>query len=167
MIKIANDPKLVNDEKVNILRTAIEHRATWFYFLLDEVKKNGLDAEKLGRTAISRCGCFHGAEKIMKKCENPEDLRSFFKVFIDEVCMKAFEMEVKENTENKLYIDFYYCPLVAAWKKLNVDDDIPLLCDIAMEGDRGICSKFDGYKFSLGKLISKGDRYCELRIDKK
>ena len=46
-------------------------------------------------------------------------------------------------------------------------EDIPLLCDIAMDGDRGICSKMDGYEFNLGKVIAQGDGICEIRIDRK
>lgn len=90
------------------------------------------------------------------------------KVFADETGQKVFEMEIVENTKDKLYIDFHYCPLVSAWQKLGVEvEDIPLLCDIAMDGDRGICSKMDGYEFNLGKVIAQGDGICEIRIDRK
>lgn len=168
MENLINNPSIVNDEKTTLVRNAIEHRATWFYLLLKEVKERGLDFEEVGRAAIYKCGCFHGIEKMMKNCKDPADLREFLKVFADETGQKVFEMEILENDEDKLYIDFHYCPLVAAWKKLGAaDEEIPLLCDIAMDGDRGICSKFDGYEFKLGKVIAKGEGICEIRIDKK
>ena len=94
MAEIANNPT-INEEKVTLVRNAIEHRATWFYFLLDEARKAGADMEKLGRAAIYRCGCFHGIEKMMKNCKDPEDLREFAKVFADETTRKVFEMEFK------------------------------------------------------------------------
>jgi hypothetical protein len=34
-------------EHVGDVRTAIEHRVTWFYFLLDEARKKGLDPRGL------------------------------------------------------------------------------------------------------------------------
>ena len=43
------------------------------------------------------------------------------------------------------------------------DDEIALLCDIAMDGDRGICEVL-GLDFKLGKTIAKGDPICEIRI---
>lgn len=168
MGNLINNPSIVDDEKTTLVRNAIEHRATWFYLLLKEVEKRGLDLEEVGRAAIYECGCFHGIEKMMKNCNDPADLREFLKVFADETGQKVFEMEVLENTEDKLYIDFHYCPLVSAWKKLGAtDEEIPILCDIAMDGDRGICSKFEGYEFNLGKVIAKGEGICEIRIDKK
>lgn len=157
----------INEPMINNIRNAIEHRATWFYLLLDEAKKSGADMEKIGRAAIHRCGCFHGSEKMLKNCNDPEDMREFVKVFSDETGQKVFEMEIVENTKDKLFIDFHYCPLVAAWKKLGVsDEEIPLLCDIAMDGDRGIISQFDGYQFDLESVIAKGEPVCKIRIHK-
>ena len=56
---------------------------------------------------------------------------------------------------------------MAAWKKLGLpEEELPELCDIAMDGDRGIISTFDQFTFNLGKTIAKGDDVCEIRIDK-
>ncbi|MDR0851490.1 MAG: L-2-amino-thiazoline-4-carboxylic acid hydrolase [Clostridiales Family XIII bacterium] len=164
---ISNNPTKA-DEKAVAIRGAIEHRATWFYMLLDEARKRGLDMEELGRAAVFRCGCFHGTEKMMKNCKDPSDLRAFWDVFADETVRQVFGMELVENTADKLYVDFHYCPLLAAWGKIGAaEEDYPLLCDIAMEGDRGIISKFDGYEFRLDGVLAKGDPVCKIRIDKK
>lgn len=65
-------------------------------------------------------------------------------------------------------MDFHYCPLVEAWQKLGCsDEEIEVLCDIAMNGDRGIASVFDDFKFSLGKTIAQGHNCCEIRFNKK
>lgn len=157
----------LHEEKVDLVRNAIEHRATWFYLLLDEARKRGLNMEELGRAAIYRCGCFHGAQKLAA-CTDAKDVRAFDKVFADATGRKVFEMETVESTPDKLYIDFHYCPLVNAWIKAGASpEDIPVLCDIAMDGDRGIVSKFDGYTFRLDGVIAKGDPVCRIRIDKK
>jgi len=38
---ITNKPSKESD-RINLLRNAIEHRATWAYLLIDEAKKRGL-----------------------------------------------------------------------------------------------------------------------------
>jgi hypothetical protein len=58
-MNIKNESK-INNKKVLENRAAIEHRATWFYLLLDEARKEGLDWDSFARRAIFKCGCFHG-----------------------------------------------------------------------------------------------------------
>ena len=78
----------------------------------------------------------------------------------------VFEMKILESTDHKLSIDFGYCPLVAAWQKLGCnDEEMVRLCDIAMEGDRGIAESFGG-KMELGGTIAGGDKKCEIRFTK-
>ena len=75
-------------------------------------------------------------------------------------------MEV-EVDEEKLIVDFNYCPLVSAWLKLTDNEEaIDQYCDIAMEGDRGIISTYDNFKFDLQKTIASGDDHCRLVISK-
>jgi len=168
MSQIINNPTIIDDEKVNIVRAAIEHRATWFYLVLQEAKKEGCDIEKIGRAAIRKCGEFHGEFKFAPQIEDANDITNFAAAFADDTYRKVFEMTYVENDPDKLYVDFHYCPLVNAWKKIGAtDEEIPLLCDMAMDGDRGVCSVFEGYDFKLGKVIAKNERICEIRIDKK
>ena len=75
-----------------------------------------------------------------------------------------------EQSEKALNINFHYCPLLAAWRKLGLpEEDLPELCDIAMDGDRGIISTYadEGFSFELGKTLAKGDDVCQIRISKK
>ena len=151
-----------SDPRTDLFRNAIEHRATWMGLLIDEAKKRGLTTE-FAHEAIRRCGCFHGANKYPQT----DDLTEFAPAFANPDVVGVFEMELKENNEEHLYIDFHYCPLVAAWLKCGLpEEDIPELCDIAMDGDRGIISGFDKFTFDLGKTIAKGDDVCEIRINK-
>jgi hypothetical protein len=143
------------------LRDAIEHRATWFYYLVEEAKKRGLD-EQFARDAIKNCGCFHGKTKYAQT----DDLKAFEKEFATENVKNIFEMDVN-TTDKEMNIEFHYCPLVEAWKKLtNDEEEIATLCDIAMDGDRGIASQFDAFEFHLGKTIAKGDGICEVCFKK-
>ena len=149
-------------EHIEGLRSAIEHRATWFALMVEEAKKQGLDTE-FARNAVFRCGSFHGNHKL----PGTEDIKEFADAFLTEDVKKIFEMETKV-TKNHLEVTFNYCPLVEAWQKLGVsEEDIDVYCDIAMEGDRGIISTYDRFDFELGDTIAKGCDSCKLHIRKK
>ena len=75
-------------------------------------------------------------------------------------------MKIRECEDDRLSIDFHYCPLVKAWQKQGcTDEEIARLCDIAMCGDRGIASAY-GARLELPKTISRGDDICEIRFKK-
>jgi len=157
---IKNDAK-IHEKHVKDVRAAIEHRATWFYFLLDEARKKGLDWDDFARKAIFRTGCLHGDHRFKKT----EDLREFAGQFATDLPRQLFEMEVVESTADRFVLEFNYCPLVSAWMKLTDDEDeISHLCDIAMDGDRGIISTFPGFHMELQGTIAAGDHVCRLVI---
>ena len=68
MSKIKNEANKV-DEKIDINRAQIEHRATWMGLIYDEMIKAGIDAEPIIRRAIKRCGLMHG-ENFKKQCQD-------------------------------------------------------------------------------------------------
>ena len=73
--------------------------------------------------------------------------------FLDELGQRMFEMEFTKCTDDELNVEFHYCPLVTAWQELGFDDEtIVTLCDIAMDGDRGIAAE-NGFEFTLGDTI--------------
>ena len=158
---ITNKPTR-SDPRTDLLRSAIEHRATWFALLVEEAKKRGLD-DSFASEAILRCGAFHGNNKFPRT----DDLPEFARAFANEDVVNCFEMDVVRSDDTSLDIDFHYCPLVQAWTKLGVPEaDIPRLCDIAMDGDRGIISAYPRFRFRLGDTIAKGGPRCEIRISK-
>ena len=143
------------------LRNEFEHRAAWMYLMYKEAKKQGL-SDAFAHEAIRACGRFHGETKYT----HTDDFNIFHREFINDNVKGVFQMEdnCKEGT---LSVDFHYCPLVAAWKKLGAsDEECEVLCDIAMDGDRGICETLN-FDFYLGKTIAKGDDICEVRISKR
>jgi len=155
---IKNEAK-IKERHVEDLRSAIEHRATWFYLLLDEARKKGLDWDDFARKAVFRTGCLHGDCKFTKTL----DLREFGKEFASDSEKKIFEENVVEATEDRFVVEFNYCPLVNAWMKLTDDEkDIAHLCDIAMDGDRGIVSTFPGFQIDLQETIASGGDVCRL-----
>jgi hypothetical protein len=155
----------VYDEKVNINRKAIEHRATWMGLTYEEGLKAGVDAEAIARAAIKHTGNIHGSN-IKAACENPDDLRQFEGAFLDDLGKSTFQMDVQECTKNDVKIEFHYCPLLNAWKKLGFDDETcAKLCDIAMDGDRGIAEAM-GIKLELTDTIASGYPVCKLHFHK-
>jgi len=159
---IQNKPrKYIGDPVTDRIRSDMEHRAAWFYFLLEEMKNNGIDVEN-ARNAIFKCGCLYGKTKYPKT----DDLKEFYHAFIPEDIAKVLEVEAKV-TDNEVEINFGYCPLVAAWQKLTDDEEyIAKMCDIAMEGDRGIFSKYPQFEFVLGDKIAEGCPTCNIKLFK-
>ncbi|HWT77727.1 MAG TPA: L-2-amino-thiazoline-4-carboxylic acid hydrolase [Candidatus Methylomirabilis sp.] len=153
----------LDEPAVNDMRAAIEHRATWFCLLLDEAQKAGLPWEDVARRAITRCGVFHGKSKFTQT----QDLQAFAKQFASPLFAKVFEMEVKESSARRFEVHFHYCPLVAAWlKQTRNEEEIETLCDIAMDGDRGIISTFPKFRFDLQGTIAQGEKVCKIIITK-
>lgn len=165
MSSIVNKPSLLTEEKVNLLRAAIEHRATWMGLMYVEAKAMGYDAETFTRAAIKKTGLIHG-EMIKNQMTDLGDIEYFKSLFLHEGVLKYFEMDVKDLDRDNLVVEFNYCPLINAWKKLGIDDETcELLCDMAMDGDRGIAEAM-GYKFDLTDTIAKGCSTCKLHFHK-
>lgn len=155
----------INEETVTLVRQAIEHRATWMALTYAEMEKAGADAEKITRAAVRKCGNIHGL-RFKDQCRNPSDLSEFREVFLTETGVKVFEMSVFGVDQGNVKAEFHYCPLISAWKKLGLDDErIALLCDIAMDGDRGIAQSM-GVGFDLTDTIAKGCKTCKIHFHK-
>lgn len=155
----------INEEKININRAQIEHRATWMGLIFDEAVKAGVDAEGILRRAIKRCGLIHG-EGFKALCADPENCEDFRNAFLGEIGVKTFEMDNIHATNDDVKVDFHYCALLSAWKKLGFDEErCALLCDIAMDGDRGIAEAM-GLSLDLTDTIAKGCSDCKLHFHK-
>jgi hypothetical protein len=57
-----------------------------------------------------------------------------------------------------------FCPLVEIWKQEGcTQEELELLCDIAMEGDRGR-AEAHGMEMELEQTIARGDKRCRLVV---
>jgi hypothetical protein len=161
MSKIKNHPEHTN-KIIMAIRGTLEHRAAWLYLLLDEAEKRGLTTEAFAKAAILRCGCFQGDHLVAEA--GTKSLRGLRKTLFTLPARMVFEMKILICTDDRLDIDFHYCPLVAAWQSHGAtDEQIVRLCDIAMQGDRGIAGSF-GCELELGETIAKGYSRCEIRF---
>lgn len=163
MSKIHNTAQEPAGALGDVNRAQIEHRATWMGLIYDELVQAGADAESVLRRAINRCGRIHG-EGLRKKCGDSQDCRDFKNVFLSGLVIDTFVMRPITADADTLDVDFHYCPLVSAWQKLGFDDETcALLCDIAMEGDRGIAETM-GLTLDLQETIAQGCSDCKLRF---
>lgn len=161
MGRIMNLPKN-NNFILRAIRGTLEHRATWLYLLLKEAEKKGAQWEDIGYPAIRACGNMHG--KHLAELGGTKSLKGLKRNLFTLPARIVFEMKILESTDNRLSIDFGYCPLVAAWQKIGcTDEGIGRLCDIAMEGDRGIAESFGG-SLEIGETIAKGYERCQIRF---
>lgn len=71
---------------------------------------------------------------------------------------------VKSETQDEQQMT--YCPLMAAWKEMGCsDEEMDLLCDIAMEVDRGRAD-YHGIPYEIQERMAKGDPFCRLILKK-
>lgn len=159
-----NMKKKYHDELTEIVRSGIEQRAIWLYEFLKQAKEMGLDYEEYGRKVMLECGC----KKAKTQFKPTESIEEFAKDYISESGQKAFDGKLTKCDETGLVIESTYCPLLAAWEKLTDDKEfIKELCDIAMDGDRGILSCYDKFDFEVKNAIPFGDEYCSVAVTKK
>lgn len=164
MSKVTNEPKIKN-KLIAAIREQLEHRAYWLWLLCDEAQKRGLDPLDFASAAVKRCGLVQG-ERLIEK-GGTDSLKGLKKTLFSKAAQWVFEMDVKRSDDDALYIDFHYCPLVKAWQRAGcTDEQIAMLCDIAMCGDNGIGESY-GAVLELPQAISKGDPVCELKYIKK
>ena len=162
MSRVVNEAKVKNPLIVGI-REQLEHRALWMYLLCDEAKKKGLNPEEYAPEAIKRCGLYQGG-LLVKKGGMGQSLKGLKKALFGKAAQWVFEMKILRCTDDNLDIDFHYCPLVKAWQKQGCsDEEIQLLCDHAMCGDRGIAESF-GCQLDLPATIARGDDMCKIRF---
>lgn len=160
MSNIVNEPKNTFPLFVKV-REQLEHRALWLYLLIDEAEKHGLASDDFAAAAIKRCGLYQGSGIIDQS--GTKSLKGLKKVLFTKGAQAIFEMKIVESTDDKLSIDFHYCPLVKAWQKQGcTDEQISHLCDLAMCGDRGI-GEAHGVELDLPKTIARGDDCCAIR----
>ncbi|MCI8333175.1 MAG: L-2-amino-thiazoline-4-carboxylic acid hydrolase [Lachnospiraceae bacterium] len=153
------------DELVEAVRSAIEFRATWMGLIFDEMRKAGVDAEGITRKAIRRCGReIHGVRAKNTVEGRPLDGQDLEKFSFNPLMQRVFEMKPVTSDKDNANAYLNYCPLVAAWQKMGFDDEtIALLCDITMDGDRGV-GDTNGFKLHLGSAIGNGCEKCNIHF---
>lgn len=166
MSNVVNEPKITNHMGALIFRVATEHRATWLATIMDAAEKAGVEPEAFLREGIFRCGTMHGLN-YQAGMADKEDLRQFADRMFGEIGINAYEVDVVTKEKDTLEVEFHYCPLLKAWQKMGYDDEkLAKLCDIAMDGDRGIAAGL-GCTIDITDTLAKGCPTCKIAYHKK
>ena len=169
MSKIINEPKTEVSQDILNLRSAYEFRARWLYFLVDSMRKAGVENwHEIARDAMKSCGVHAGKGRFasMKDKGSIEELYDYIAVGWN---AKVMELSKVINDKGELEITFGYCPLVHAWQQLGAsDEDIDMLCRLAMDGDEAQSTLLDNVQFHLDWTIAQGgNTNCRARFSKK
>lgn len=160
-MSIHNEAKIKNPLIVGI-REQLEHRGLWLYLLCDEAEKKGMSPEEFAPDAVRRCGLYQGAN--LREKAGTDSLRGLKKALFGKFAQMVFEMDIRCCTDDRMDIDFHYCPLLKAWEKQGCSpEELSKLCDYAMCGDHAIAESF-GCELDLTRSLARGDDICALHF---
>lgn len=159
---IQNNAK-INDTLSKEIRKANETRGMWYYQLVKAAGRYGLDEEAYARSAIRKLGNLY-----RKNYPDTDSISQFMGAFMNDQTIKQFHAKLVSMTDEEAIVHFHYCPMCGAWTKLTEDEkEIGLICDCAMDVDRGVFDLYDHIGFKLERAIGMGDGVCELHFVKK
>ena len=163
MSNIKNNPHVTDDPVVNVRRAAIEHRGKWAAAFYQEAQEQGIDLEPIMRSAIRKVGLKSGA-KEKKDFEGKElNAETYAKYFTGKAYSDTFEKKLVSANEDEAVVTLNYCALLKAWQDMGLsDEECAMMCQIAMEGDRGIAEGV-GLDFDLEGSLADGCECCTLR----
>ncbi len=164
MSKVVNKPTITDNYACNVRRAAIEQRGKWAAGFYLEAKNQGIDLEPIMRAAIHKIGVEGGQGEKAKYFNNGKVTASgYAHYFTEKALSETFEKSLDYDTEDEAVVTLHYCALLAAWQKMGLsDEELALMCDIAMEGDRGI-AEGAGLDFELEGTLAQGCKCCTLR----
>ena len=147
---------------VDKVRAAIKDRALYLALLYRSFSQAmpREQAEKLAREAIFEFGRVKGKRDVGEM--TPE---SWVEGHMAKGSGDVFESRISKG-EECCEQEMTFCPLMEGWKELGCDAaEMDLLCDIAMEVDRGRAA-YHGMTVDMPQRIGKGDSCCRLVLRK-
>lgn len=154
---------MINDTLSKEVRFENERRGMIYYQMVKYAEKHGLDKETYARASVNRIG--RDNSRLYK--ESYESLPDFVYGFMNEGLISQFRPELVHMTDEEALVEFHYCPMLGGFCQMTADkQEIELLCDCAMETDRGLTAQL-GFDFTLGNTIANGCDTCQLLFKKK
>jgi len=151
-----------DDGAVEKVRQAVKDRALYLALLYRSFSRElpPEKAEKLAREAIHEYGRFKGSRDGGKITP-----REWVEGHVARGAGAVFESRILIE-DDRCEQQMTYCPLMEAWKELGcTPEEIDLLCDIAMEVDRGRAA-YHGIQCEIAERMGKGDSFCRLILSK-
>ena len=147
------EPEKTLNEKAAIQRAAIAHRARWMALLFEELERDGMPAdriEQIMRRAVRRCGKMDG-QAYRDAASDPASVKEIIQTrFANEMGQASFCQKDITATEEAGMVHCCFCPLV---------------CDIAMDGDRAILDLL-GFSMELPCTLAHGDPTCTMHYSR-
>lgn len=150
-------------ETIEKVRAAIKDRAIYLALLFRSYSKvlPAKEAQRCAREAIFEFGRIKA-----QKDPSPFSAEKWVEGHVDKGSSEVFASQILINKENCVQ-QMTVCPLVEAWRELGCDQqEIELLCEIAMEGDHGRAA-FHGVSLEITHTLAKGDAFCRLVLKDK
>ena len=151
------------DRVVQKVRAAIGDRAIYLALLLRSFAKvlPLKDVERLARQAIYEFGMLKGKADQTKmtpqKWVNHHVTSGGADLFNSRTICEEGACEQQMT----------YCPLIIGWQEVGCSEqEMDLLCDIAMEVDRGRAD-FHGIPYEINERLAKGASFCRLVLKEK
>lgn len=155
-----NQPTLRN-YGVDGMREISQRRAATISNIIDELAKKGENDQPV-YDAIAKYGK-DNADDMKAAMKDPNSFKEFTDSFGTDHNKDIYEMEVVEKTDDKLEIDFHYCPYVTEWvKQGHTPEEIAHLCEVTMAGDHEFAKQFPCLDFELAGTIADGEPVCRL-----
>lgn len=145
------------DEFLTAVRGANGTRAQWFYLMLKEAKKNGLDLDEFCKNTIYEFGLERGHKYSV--CKTPGQMAE---MLYNSNGQDVFAMELAENTDEKGVLKFHHCPLAQTWKDMGLPlEERKELCRLACYSDfaRADCANCN---LHFEQQIARDEPVCEL-----
>lgn len=152
-----------DDEVVQNVRAAIGDRAIYLALLYRSFleKLPADEVERQARKAVYQFGMIKGQDD--QGSMTPD---SWVEHHVSCGGIKIFESDVIK-AEDRTEVHMTYCPLMAAWQRMGCsEEEMDLLCDVAMEVDRGRAD-FHKIPYEISERKAKGDPFCRLTLLKK
>jgi hypothetical protein len=145
-------------ETIEKVRAAIKDRAIFLALLFRSYSKV-LPAEEAQRCA--REAIFEFGRIKAQKDSLPFSPEMWVERHVAKGSSEVFASDIEINKEYCVQ-QMTFCPLVEAWRELGCNEqEIELLCDIAMEGDRGRAA-YHGVSMEITHRLANGDAFCRL-----
>ncbi len=162
MSKVENKAHITDNEVCNIRRAAIEQRGRWAAGFYKEAQAEGIDLEPIMRKAIHKIGVASGQAERQKFDTDVLTAGAYAHHFVENGVPETFEKHIEYANDEEAVVTLNYCALLKAWQKMGLsDEELDLMCDIAMEGDRGIAEGL-GLDFELEGSLAQGCKCCTL-----
>ncbi|MGX9758310.1 L-2-amino-thiazoline-4-carboxylic acid hydrolase [Clostridioides difficile] len=145
------------------IRGATGERAVWFYLLMKESEKLGVNPDDICKEAIYGFGKMRGQKYSVAGTPG-----KMAEMLYNSKGQKVFEMELVKNTDENGVLKFHRCPLDDAWKEYGLTkEERKEICRLACYGDYGRVDCAQGVRLEFAQKCAHDDEVCELVFTKK